>query len=375
MLALMHHTVAGLAELRHRWQDIVLGAPDRESGRLIEAAPLAADPGNLRMFYHVPANLPPQAPLVVALHGCTQTAAAYDHGTGWSQLADEHGFAVLFPEQKRVNNAYCCFDWFEPHDAQRDRGEALSIRRMIERMLTEHDLDASRVYVTGLSAGGAMASVMLATYPELFAGGAILAGLPYRSATSAREAMSSMAESSSRSPAEWGDLVRAASSHGGPWPLVSVWHGDADTVVAPGNTEEVAKQWVDLHRLESAPTARQTVDGAARRVWRDARGRDVVEIYRVPGLDHAVPIRAGDGHGRYGAVGPFMADVGISSTWHIARFWGLTKAHQRQSVFRPAVAARIAGIAAQIGGAVRGLGKRAGISTARGNRVPAPAAW
>ena len=374
MLALLHHTAAGLAELRHHWRGILLGAPDSAPTRLVEAAPSAADPGNLRMLYHLPADLPRRAPLVVALHGCAQTASAYDRGTGWSQLADEHGFAVLFPEQKRINNAYCCFDWFEPHDAQRDRGEALSIRRMIERMLVEHDLDASRVYVTGLSAGGAMASVMLATYPELFAGGAILAGLPYRSATSAREAMSSMAEGPSRSASEWGDLVRMASAHAGPGPLVSVWHGDADTTVAPSNAEEVVKQWLDLHGLDPKPAAQEIVDGGAtRRVWRDARRRDVVEIYRVPGLDHAVPIRAGDGWGRYGAAGPFMADVGISSTWHIARFWGLTKARHRQIVIGPAVAARVAGLAAQIGGAVRGLGKRSGIGRARGTRPPMPA--
>lgn len=375
MLALLNHNAAGLAELRHHWRGVLLGAPDSAPTRLVEAAPLAADPGNLRMLYHVPADLPPRAPLVAALHGCTQTAAAYDQGTGWSQLADEHGFAVLFPEQKRINNAYCCFDWFEPHDAQRDRGEALSIRRMIERMLVEHDLDASRVYITGLSAGGAMTSVMLAGYPELFSGGAILAGLPYRSATSAREAMSSMAKGPSRSPREWGDLVRTASSHVGPWPLVSVWHGDADTTVAPGNAEEVVKQWIDLHGLDHAPTAQETIDGGAtRRVWRDARGRDAVEIYRVPGLDHAVPIRAGDGQGRYGSAGPFMADVGISSTWYIAKFWGLTKSRQRQWAVRPAVAARVASIAAQIGGAVRGLGKRAGIGHARGKRPLLPAA-
>ena len=184
------------SKIRQHWQDLLApaGAGDTIPTRLIEVTPAAGDPGNLRMLIYVPPNLPAKAPLVVALHGCTQTAAAYDHGTGWSTLADEAGFAVLFPEQKRINHPNCCFDWYEPHDTKRDRGEAMSIRLMIGRMLADHDLDPARVYITGLSAGGAMTSVMLATYPELFAGGAILAGLPYRSATGAREALGTMTD-------------------------------------------------------------------------------------------------------------------------------------------------------------------------------------
>ena len=82
----------------------------------MEVAAAAGDPGNLRMLIYVPADLPAKAPLVVALHGCTQTAAAYDHGTGWSTLADAAGFAVLFARAERINHPNCCFDWYEPHD-------------------------------------------------------------------------------------------------------------------------------------------------------------------------------------------------------------------------------------------------------------------
>ena len=85
------------------------------------------------MFAYVPADLPPRAPLVVVLHGCTQTAGGYDAGTGWSTLAERFGFALLLPEQKRANNPNTCFTWFSPGDTTRDRGEALSIRQMIEQ--------------------------------------------------------------------------------------------------------------------------------------------------------------------------------------------------------------------------------------------------
>ena len=122
--------------------------------------------------------MPPKAPLVIALHGCSQTSDEYDHGTGWSSLADSLGFAVVYPQQQPANNPKNCFSWFLPGDIARGHGEALSIREMVEHAIATFAADRRKVFVTGLSAGGAMASVMLATYPEVFAGGAIIAGLP-----------------------------------------------------------------------------------------------------------------------------------------------------------------------------------------------------
>ncbi|RVD47672.1 PHB depolymerase family esterase, partial [Mesorhizobium sp. M7A.F.Ca.ET.027.03.2.1] len=113
----------------------------------------------------MPADLPDGAPLVVVLHGCTQNAAGYDRHSGWSQLADEGGFALLYPEQQRANNPNLCFNWFLPADTARDRGEVFSIRQMIETMVVAHGLDRKQIFVTGLSAGGAMAAAMIATYP------------------------------------------------------------------------------------------------------------------------------------------------------------------------------------------------------------------
>ncbi len=354
MFAVLEHSAAGLGAFRQRWQTLLQDIWTNEPpSRLRRITPSTPDPGNLDMLVYLPPRLRAKAPLVVALHGCAQTADAYDRGTGWSVLAEEHGFAVLFPQQKPANNPYCCFDWFQPHDSERDRGEALSIQRMIRRMLVEHDLDPGQVYITGLSAGGAMSAVMLATYPELFAGGAILAGLPYRSASGPREALGSMADGPSRPAPEWGRLVRAASGHPGPWPRLSVWHGDADTTVSPANADEIVKQWLDLHGLDPRPTLTYPVKGAVRRVWRDARGRDCVELYRVPGLGHAVPILPGAGDGRYGSEGPFMADVGLSSTRHIAEFWGVT---------RPGWAPweLAAGLTSLFGGLMAGFGRRSG---------------
>jgi poly(hydroxyalkanoate) depolymerase family esterase len=178
--------------------------------RLREVFGFGSNPGNLRMFAYRPPTLAENPALVVVLHGCTQTAAAYDLGAGWSTLADRYGFALLLPEQQRSNNPNGCFNWFQPAHSRRNYGEPLSIRQMIERSIVDWGIDRRRVFITGLSAGGAMTSVMLACYPEVFAGGAIIAGLPYGAATNVQQAFETMFQSPSRSPGEWGDLVRRA---------------------------------------------------------------------------------------------------------------------------------------------------------------------
>jgi feruloyl esterase len=293
------------------------GAPG-EPSRLTETTEFGTNPGYLKMWSYAPKDLPRKAPLVVVLHGCTQTAAAYDASAGWSRLADREGFAVLYPEQRPANNPSRCFNWFRLSDASRGLGEALSIREMVEAIVERHGLDDRRVFVTGLSAGGAMTSAMLASYPDVFAGGAILAGLPHGTAASIGEAVSSMSGANPQDAGEWGDRVRAASTHSGPWPVVSIWHGTADGTVTPKNGDELVKQWVDVHRVPPEDFREETRGGLRRRVW-SSGGRDVVEYCTVAGMGHGVPV---DGKSDEKA-GPHMFDVGLSSTVRIAAFWGV----------------------------------------------------
>jgi poly(hydroxyalkanoate) depolymerase family esterase len=280
-----------------------------------------SNPGALRMFTHAPARLAPSPGLVVVLHGCTQSAASYDLGAGWSTLADRYGFALLLPEQQASNNPNTCFNWFQPEDIARDSGEALSIRQMIEKMIVDHGIDRRRVFVTGLSAGGAMATVMLATYPEVFAAGAIIAGLPYGTATNVQQALESMFNGRAHTTQQWGDFVRHASPHRGPWPRVSVWHGDRDPTVKVANADDIVRQWTNVHNIDGPPTE-GLVDGYPRQVWRKG-GVDVIESYTITGMAHGTPLAAGS-EGQ--AAGAFMLDVGISSSYHIAKFFGLTVA-------------------------------------------------
>lgn len=298
--------------------------PDDPSSKCLrEIQGFGSNPGALRMLTYVPSQAPADAPLVVVLHGCSQTAASYDRGAGWSTLAERYGFALLLPEQQRSNNPNGCFNWFQTGDIERGRGEALSIRQMVDKTVADHGIDPDRVFVTGLSAGGAMASVMLATYPDVFAGGAIIAGLPYRAATNVQQAFESMFQCPARSARAWGDLVRGASSHHGPWPRVSVWHGGADTTVIPSNAREIVKQWTDVHGLPATATLEDTVDGYPRQVWRDATGEDLIESYTIPAMAHGTPLDVGQANDQCGAAGAFLLDVGISSSYHIAKFWGL----------------------------------------------------
>jgi poly(hydroxyalkanoate) depolymerase family esterase len=292
---------------------------------LVETTGFGANPGDLRMFSYVPDN-PPQAPaLVVVLHGCGQNAAGYDLGAGWSTMAKRYGFALLMPEQQASNNAQGCFNWFNPEDVARDSGEAASIRQMISRIAGDAGIDPHRIFVTGLSAGGAMTTVMLATYPEVFAGGAVIAGLPFGVATNVREALNGMYQSPPRPAAELGDLVRHASRHKGPWPKLSVWHGSADRTVNPANANEIVKQWLDVQGLPSAPMSSGIVDGYPRQIWWNADGETIIESYTITDMAHGTPLGLADNDERYGAQGAFLIEAGISSSYHIANFFGLTE--------------------------------------------------
>lgn len=289
-----------------------------------EVGGFGSNPGNLRMFKHVPAGLPAGAPLVVALHGCSQSAASYDAETGWQMLAERWRFALVLPQQQSSNNSSGCFNWFVSGDTARGQGEALSIKQMVDRMIADHAIEPSRVYVTGLSAGGAMTATMLATYPDVFAGGAILSGLPHRCATSQSAAFSCMNPGSDLGPAQWGDKVRAAHpSWSGPWPVVSIWHGDADYVVRPMNLTESMQQWTDVHGIDQIADVSDSVAGYPHKVYKDASGQPRVETYTITGMGHGTPVDPGSGETQCGSAGAYILDANICSSYYIGRFWGL----------------------------------------------------
>ena len=290
------------------------------SHRLLETTGFGSNPGRLRMLKFVPKKLSLNAPLVVVLHGCGQTASDIDIGGGWSKLAAKKGFALLFPEQRRANNSQNGFNWFLSADNSRGFGEALSIYQMVRRMIDDHSLDGPKVYVAGLSAGGAMTSALLAAYPDVFAGGAVVAGLPVGVASNVWRALAAMKGDVTKSSSYLGYEVRAASRHEGPWPTLSIWHGSADRVVAPSNADAITRQWCHVHGVPEDAAIESRVGGQIRRRWLNASGVPVIESILVPGMGHAMPVDPRRGRGE---TGPFFEDVGIASSHQIAKFWGI----------------------------------------------------
>ncbi len=317
-----------LSRLKRGRQTFAAAYPSPDLGPDTATSPLQelngfANPGNLRGLFHAPVRRGEPAPLLVVLHGCTQDAASYDHGSGWSRLANRHGFVVLYPEQRRANNPNLCFNWYQRADAVRDRGEAASIAAMVDALKAQLAIDPDRVFVTGLSAGGAMTSVMLATYPDVFAAGAVIAGMPYACASNLSEAFECMAGRGQGDAQALAARVRAGSGHSGPWPRLSIWHGSADRIVAPSNAEALVKQWTGLHGLGTAPDRVEMIDGHRRRVWLDREGEELIEHFDVQDMAHGTPLMPGTGEGQSGQARAHMLDVGLSSTDRIAAFFGI----------------------------------------------------
>jgi poly(hydroxyalkanoate) depolymerase family esterase len=305
---------------------------------------LVDNPAGLRGALYRPPASRPRIPLVVVLHGCNEGIEAARE-TGWEGLADTLRLLVLYPEQTNRNNVSRCFNWGDA--PSRDAPEVASIISMIDHVVAREDIDPARVFVTGMSAGGAMSVVMLATWPERFAGGAVAAGVPFGCARDLFEATTCFTLGEDRTPAEWAAAVRAVEgAPDGPWPPVLVMHDAADPVVAPVNGPELVEQWRALHGVEGAMAETRVVGPAEVSTWGPG---PAVAFWRLAGVGHAYPVDARSGCGR---AGPFRSDVGLCAARETADFFGLLDDPQAGDVTPPTVRFRSPTDGAVVGGEV-----------------------
>lgn len=251
--------------------------------------------GSRQYDIYLPAGLAPRskAPMVMLLHGCRQTSIKFAEESGFTSAADANGFVVLAPRQELQHQLQRCWRWYDAGHQRRNGGEPAILKDIVDETLADNEnfrIDPRRVYTAGLSAGGAMALILATTYPDVFAAAGVHSATAYRSATQSMSALGAMA------------ARRAVPSHGGirgqMAPVVLI-HGTDDRVVHPPNADRIVDQWLasrddggpkGLNRVRPLATTRAfVVDGrrCIRTRWYTARGRRVLEYWRIDGLGHA----------------------------------------------------------------------------------------
>jgi poly(hydroxyalkanoate) depolymerase family esterase len=285
----------GAEPLPDRAPPIVPDVPD--GGRFITAS-YTNHAGTRSYKLYIPSGYHGQPlPLVVMLHGCTQGPDDFAAGTRMNELAEEQECFVAYPAQTHAANGSKCWNWFKASDQQRDGGEPSIIAGLTRQIVDSHRVDARRIYVAGLSAGGAMAATMAMTYPELYAAAGIHSGLPHAAAQDLPSAFAAM-QGGGISSVGW-PAAGAKQPGAAPVPTI-VFHGDRDTTVHPCNGEQVIAQSVASPAGPgashgAAKAARVTVqpgqvpDGHAytRTIYHDAGGQPVVEYWLIHGAGHA----------------------------------------------------------------------------------------
>jgi len=257
--------------------------------------------GNLKMYSYIPQNLDrsKSVPLVVVLHGCSQSARSVAAATGWNKLADSLSFIILYPQQKRINNMSKCYNYFIPFKAKKDKGEVGSIKQMIDHIILNNNIDKNKIFITGLSAGGAMTHALLNAYPKLFNAGALLG-----------------------TPSTLLDRVSTNEKQ----PRILIMQGEKDILAHKNNGERLINKWCSKHRIDSNNYIfNDSINGnsliSTRTFIKDDKNVIVYLLAKEVGhrllIDPGVDIKHG------GKKGVFTKDIDFFSTYYIAEFFGL----------------------------------------------------
>ncbi len=256
-------------------------------------------------FVYTPLNyqVGTAVPLLVMLHGCSQTAQDFATGTAMNLLAEQHGFIVVYPQQTSNYNQNLCWNWFVPANQARGRGEPaaiIGIIQAIQQNTTLWTIDPARIYVAGLSAGAAMTVILGATYPDVFAAIGVHSGLEYKAATNLSSGLSAMRRGGP-DPQQQGLAAFTAMSNLARIVPTIVFHGTNDTTVAPVNGDQALQQWMETDHLASRNTytpdftrpthvtSGQVPGGRAYVIatWIAANGGEVQAYWKIRGMGHA----------------------------------------------------------------------------------------
>lgn len=241
----------------------VASAGPAQAAELREVTDFGPNPANVRMFIYVPDRLAEPAPVVVSMHGCGGTASFQLSTQGWRPLADQHGFILVLPQGPGC---------WSPTAAP-------SIASMVEYTKATYDVDASRVFATGISAGGFMTNQMVARYPRVFAAGSAWSGAPY----GCNLFLCALGWWTG-TPQQWGQAVRDANpGYTGPWPRMQIWHGTQDFIVQAVNATEMMEQWTDVHGGDQTADSTTTLPNGVTQRNYSAGGRTVVEWFSWAG--------------------------------------------------------------------------------------------
>lgn len=264
-----------------------------QTASLIEIASFGDNPSNLPMHLYVPDNLPAKAPILLAVHYCHGTGPEFFRGSRYGAMADEYGYIIVFPT---ANSSDMCFDVASPAALKRDGGsDPVSIMSMIDYVIQNYDVDAERIYVTGVSSGAMMTNVMLGLYPDVFKAGVAFAGVPFGCfATTNGTTWNSECASGNitKTAEEWGDLVRNAfPGYTGPRPRVQLWHGSNDEILDYNNFAQAIKQWINIHGISQSPSFTDSPSDGITRTRYGGEGSDApVEALSLAGVPHNLPV-------------------------------------------------------------------------------------
>jgi poly(hydroxyalkanoate) depolymerase family esterase len=290
----------------------------------VEILNFGTNPGNLTMKLYKPTWLPKdsKAPVLIALHGCSQSASELAVLTGWNKLADKVGFYVIYPEQKFTNNPSYCFNWFIQGDYLAGSGENESVMQMLNYVKQNYQTDSNRVFLYGFSAGASLAQALAVSHPSSFQSVALFAGTPYGLANNLIQSLELMTGKMKVSPT---DLMKAANDlpkNFQKLPSVFIFQGLEDLVVHPDNALYLRDQWFSMHQTKTNPDYEETNylgnPDITKSQYFNAFNETVITLYNIKKLNHRILISPGDAIKQGGATGLFGEKSNFHSTYEVA---------------------------------------------------------